>query len=155
MRTKGERLRCLAMETGPGSSTASSDRLAEETGDCEGEIGRSFRDRPGLGTRIRSSSYSDAEITGRNSPAHLRRGDGLRLAVCRQLDTVNASAKCFCHTCGSALPIMQMNGKLLVVPAGSLDSEVLIRPNAHIFVSSRASRDDSLETVPTVDGFPP
>ena len=61
-------------------------------------------------------------------------------------------SKCFCGTCGSALPIMQMNGELLVVPAGSLNSEVVIRPNAHIFVSSRAGWDDSLDRVPTIDG---
>ena len=60
----------------------------------------------------------------------------------------------FCGTCGSALPIMRMNGELLVVPAGSLNSEVLIRPNAHIFVSSRAGWDESLDRVSTVDGFP-
>jgi hypothetical protein len=47
-----------------------------------------------------------------------------------------------------------MNGKLLVVPAGCLDSEVPVKPNAHIFVSSRAGWDDSLEKVPMVDGFP-
>jgi hypothetical protein len=63
-------------------------------------------------------------------------------------------SKCFCSICGSALPMMQMNGELLVVPAGSLNCEVLIRPNAHIFVSSRANWDDSLEQVPTVDRFP-
>jgi hypothetical protein len=63
--------------------------------------------------------------------------------------------KCFCGTCGSALPLMQMNGELLVVPAGSLNSEVLIRPNAHIFVSSRAGWDEALEKVPMVDRFPP
>lgn len=63
-------------------------------------------------------------------------------------------SKCFCGTCGSALPMMQMNDQLLVVPAGSLDSEVLIRPNAHIFVSSRACWDDALETVPTVARLP-
>ena len=63
--------------------------------------------------------------------------------------------RCFCGTCGSALPIAQMNGKLLVVPAGSLDSGILIKPSSHIFVSSRASWDHELEKVPTVDGFPP
>ena len=63
-------------------------------------------------------------------------------------------SKCFCGTCGSALPMMQMSGQLLVVPAGSLNSEVRIRPNAHIFVSSKAAWDDALEKVPAVDGFP-
>src|SRR5262245_57960147 len=32
-------------------------------------------------------------------------------------------SRSFCGTCGSALPVTQMNGKLLVVPAGSLNSE--------------------------------
>jgi len=63
-------------------------------------------------------------------------------------------SKCFCSTCGSALPFMHLDGELLVVPAGSLDSEILIRPNAHIFWSRRAGWDDALEKAPTVDGFP-
>jgi len=60
--------------------------------------------------------------------------------------------KCFCINCGSALP--RTDGALLVVPAGSLNSEVHVRPDAHIFVSSRAGWDDSLERVPMVAGFP-
>jgi hypothetical protein len=63
-------------------------------------------------------------------------------------------SKCFCSTCGSALPINHMNGEMLVVPAGSLNGEVHVRPDAHIFVSSRAGWDDSLERIPTFDGFP-
>lgn len=55
--------------------------------------------------------------------------------------------KSFCSICGSALPSLQMEGKLLVVPAGSLDSEVRIRPTAHIFCSSRASWEAGLEDV--------
>ena len=60
----------------------------------------------------------------------------------------------FCSICGSALPILQMNGDLLVVPAGSLGGDVPIRPNAHIFVSSRAPWDQDLETVPSFAGLP-
>ena len=62
--------------------------------------------------------------------------------------------KCFCGTCGSALPMIQMNGQLLVVPAGSLDSELPMRPDAHLFMSSKACWDDALEKVPTFDRFP-
>jgi hypothetical protein len=60
----------------------------------------------------------------------------------------------FCSTCGSALPIMQMSGKLLVVPAGSLNTDVPVKPDAHIFVSSRANWDEALEKVPTFDRLP-
>lgn len=62
-------------------------------------------------------------------------------------------SKAFCGTCGSALPMMQMDGALLVVPAGSLNSKVPIRPTAHIFVSSKANWDDELENIPTIDRF--
>jgi hypothetical protein len=61
--------------------------------------------------------------------------------------------KSFCSICGSALPSIQ-GGKLLIVPAGSLDSEISIRPNAHIFIASKASWDEGLENIPRVEGFP-
>ena len=57
--------------------------------------------------------------------------------------------RAFCDTCGSALPMLQMNGALLVVPAGSLDADIPIRPDGHIHASSRARWDDSLEKAPT------
>jgi hypothetical protein len=61
-------------------------------------------------------------------------------------------ARCFCSVCGSALP--QWQGTLLVVPAGSLDSEVHIRPDAHIFASSKAGWDEGLERLPSFDKLP-
>jgi hypothetical protein len=64
-------------------------------------------------------------------------------------------SKSFCSTCGAALPRVQMHGKLLVVPAGSLDSDVPIAPNAHIFMSSKANWDDGLESVPKLEKLPP
>ncbi|MGE0666000.1 MAG: GFA family protein [Sphingomonadales bacterium] len=62
--------------------------------------------------------------------------------------------KCFCTECGSALPRVQPGSTLLVVPAGSLDSGVDVRPNAHIFFASRANWDERLEDVPKMDTFP-
>lgn len=63
-------------------------------------------------------------------------------------------SRSFCAVCGSALPGLQMGGALLVVPAGSLDSEVPLRPDAHIFVSSRAGWDRRLDRVPMVETLP-
>lgn len=62
--------------------------------------------------------------------------------------------KSFCSHCGSALPNMQGSGKLLVVPAGSLDSHISLKPNAHIFTASRAEWDSELEKVVMFEGAP-
>ncbi|WP_413584418.1 GFA family protein [Bdellovibrio sp. HCB274] len=62
--------------------------------------------------------------------------------------------KSFCLDCGSALPNSQMDGKLIVVPAGSLDTEVTIKPNAHIFCSSSASWEHELDKIKKFDLFP-
>ncbi|MCM2394650.1 GFA family protein [Rhizobium sp. S95] len=62
--------------------------------------------------------------------------------------------KSFCVKCGSALPGVQMDGAVVVVPAGSIDSAIDIRPNAHICVASRADWDEHLEEVSRLDGLP-
>ena len=60
----------------------------------------------------------------------------------------------FCEDCGSAMPNMQFEGKLLVVPAGSLDTPTPIKPNAHLFCQSKANWDDALELIMGFDNFP-
>lgn len=62
--------------------------------------------------------------------------------------------KCFCAECGSALPFQQGTENMVVVPAGSLDSPVSIRPNAHICWSSRATWDDDLASLNQIAGLP-
>lgn len=62
--------------------------------------------------------------------------------------------KSFCQECGSALPSLQMEGKLVVVPAGSLNCEISISPTAHIFCSSKASWTNGLESVHKFEKFP-
>lgn len=63
-------------------------------------------------------------------------------------------ARSFCGACGSALPSVQMDGALLVVPAGSLDDPIAIRPTAHTSCASRADWDIGLEHVAKLDGLP-
>lgn len=59
----------------------------------------------------------------------------------------------FCTECGSMAPGIIGNGALLIVPAGSLDTPLEIRPTAHIFSASRADWDHDLETAPAFDDF--
>jgi hypothetical protein len=60
----------------------------------------------------------------------------------------------FCAECGSALPCVQANGALLVVPAGSLDGALDMRPDAHICFADRAQWDSRLDDIPKMDGLP-
>lgn len=62
--------------------------------------------------------------------------------------------KNFCTNCGSALPRARAGGQGLLVPAGSLDTPVEMKPNAHIFTSSRADWDHDLETVQSFEERP-
>lgn len=62
-------------------------------------------------------------------------------------------ARSFCSACGSALPMVQTDGTLLT-PAGSLDTDVPIRPQGHIFMDSRANWDEALEELPGFGTFP-
>lgn len=62
--------------------------------------------------------------------------------------------KCFCATCGAALPRVNPASGLLVVPAGSLDTDVHTPATAHIFVASRANWDHDLERVPAFEQLP-
>lgn len=62
----------------------------------------------------------------------------------------------FCADCGSAVPKMkEKDGRtMLVVPAGSLETPVALRPVAHICMDDRANWDEALETVPKLPGMP-
>lgn len=62
-------------------------------------------------------------------------------------------ARSFCATCGSAVPLAGTGG--VVVPAGSLDTDLSQAPDGNIFTGSRASWDHDLESAPHHESFPP
>lgn len=62
--------------------------------------------------------------------------------------------KAFCSVCGSAMPNLQMDGALLVVPAGSLDTEIPNTPDGHIFCSHKANWEDLARQIPTFEKLP-
>jgi hypothetical protein len=64
-------------------------------------------------------------------------------------------ATAFCGTCGSGLPRVSAEHKLAVVPAGSLDSDPGIAPQAHIFVDSRAPWFEITDGLPRFAEMPP
>jgi len=61
-------------------------------------------------------------------------------------------SRAFCENCGSALPWSL--GRMLVVPAGCLDTALDRVPDAHLFVASRAHWDHDLAALPAFAGLP-
>ena len=61
-------------------------------------------------------------------------------------------SRSFCQNCGSAVPTVDK--ERMMVPAGSLESDIDILPTAHIFLGSKANWDKSLETVKGFECLP-
>ncbi len=59
----------------------------------------------------------------------------------------------FCTNCGSTMPTVNPNGRIMV-PAGSLDGDLSIRPDSHIFMGSRADWDQDFASIPCHETFP-
>lgn len=62
---------------------------------------------------------------------------------------------CFCSTCGGRLPRYVKETESIVVPAGSLDSDPTILPQARIFWDSRVSWSCSGDELPVHSEYPP
>ena len=61
----------------------------------------------------------------------------------------------FCERCGARLPRQPQGSDLVVLPAGSLDVEPPIAPQARIFVESRASWSCSGDDLPAYSEYAP
>jgi hypothetical protein len=59
----------------------------------------------------------------------------------------------FCTGCGAPLPHHTRSGLEIVVPAGSLDQEPRLEPQAHIFFTSRPDWSCLNREVPTFPGY--
>jgi hypothetical protein len=62
-------------------------------------------------------------------------------------------SKSFCKHCGSAVPGSELPG-VLMVPAGSLDTDIDITPTARIYTSSQSGWNFDLSNVPEFSELP-
>jgi hypothetical protein len=60
----------------------------------------------------------------------------------------------FCGQCGSVVP-GGAHGNLMFVPAGNFEDDVALKPEAHIFVASKAPWFEIHDTLPRFDAYPP
>ena len=71
-----------------------------------------------------------------------------------QYDSGNGQLKYFCQKCGS--PIMSKNTntpELIRVRLGTIDSAITEKPEAHIFVSSKANWEEINDSLPQHDEY--
>ena len=61
----------------------------------------------------------------------------------------------FCATCGGRLPRQPPGTEMVVIPAGSLDSDAPIQPTARIFYGSRAAWSCGGDALPVFETYPP
>ncbi len=60
----------------------------------------------------------------------------------------------WCSVCGSAMPWMARNGRYVVIPAGSLDADPVLRPHSSIHWASRAPWYEPVESLPRFEVEP-
>lgn len=60
----------------------------------------------------------------------------------------------FCSMCGSQVPRYVKETDMIVIPAGSLDSDPMIKPGARIFWDSRVSWSCSGDDIPVHSEYP-
>ena len=61
----------------------------------------------------------------------------------------------FCANCGSRVPRQAAGTDIVLIPAGSLDDEAPIAPQARIFTSSRANWSCGGDGLPAFEDYPP
>lgn len=66
----------------------------------------------------------------------------------------NGTVRRFCKVCGSSMVFAAANdtGKLIEFSLGTLDSEIALRPDAHVHVGSKASWVEILDDLPQYEG---
>jgi hypothetical protein len=64
-------------------------------------------------------------------------------------------ATSFCRVCGSSLPWLTKTGRVVAVPAGTLDDDPGIRPSQSIFCASAADWYVEPAELPRYDELPP
>jgi len=57
-------------------------------------------------------------------------------------------SRCFCTTCGSAVPWTSKRNGNVIIPAGALDDEPDIRPERQIYCADQAAWSKDLDAVP-------
>jgi hypothetical protein len=117
------------------------------------------------GTALRMWNCHCSRCRRGRSAAHATnvfyRSDGFRFVrgetsvLMYQVPGAQHFAVAFCKRCGGAAPRVSPERGMVVVPAGTLDTDPGIHPQAHIFVGSKANWFTITDALPRFDEGPP
>lgn len=131
------------------------------TGSCLcGAVRYAIRGEPKRFYHCHCSRCRKASGTGHASnmmvaPEVLTWTAGEELVVRYKLPESERFRTCFCRHCGAPLPREVEEIGMVVIPAGSLDCEVPMQPQAHIFYGSRTPWSCSGDALPVFEDVPP
>ena len=89
------------------------------------------------------------------SPKDFRWLTGEALVQRYDPDHTRYFATSFCKKCGSSLPWLSKSGKVVIIPAGTLDEDPQIKPTQNIFCGSRSSWYVHANELPEHEEMPP
>jgi hypothetical protein len=101
--------------------------------------------------KVRGTAHATNLVTALDG-VRFTRGDEL-LTRFRAPDAKHF-AHVFCKVCGSSMPNLDPGRQIAVVPMGAFDDDPGARPQAHIWVSSKAAWSDIADALPRFDGPP-
>ena len=87
-------------------------------------------------------------------PGAIKWNRGEELIKSYKVPEAKRFTNCFCSVCGGRVPRYVKETDFIVIPAGSLDSDPTIRPQAHIFWDSRASWSCGGDGLPVHSEYP-
>ena len=64
-------------------------------------------------------------------------------------------SRSFCRHCGSVTPLLIPSAGIVACPAGNLQGDLGIAPQAHLFAASKAAWDSITDLLPQHDEYPP
>jgi hypothetical protein len=103
--------------------------------------------------RCQKSSSSAFTANLFANPESIEWKQGLEFIKHFELNEEPGFAKNFCSECGSSLPFETMDGKILIVPAGILESKPNLAPEDNIFWKDHAGWEDSISDAKCFDEY--
>lgn len=74
----------------------------------------------------------------------------------RRYPSSPGNERSFCGVCGSRLPVLEDEGRHVIIPAGLLDEDPGVRPVVHIHMGSKAPwYEPGADGLPRFEAFPP